>query len=307
MKILLIGPEVAERSKIRDFGGVWSFYLARELRGFGHDVVFCKASDDPAFYAELNVSGVDHAIAIGGRFWSKVSHECWKALKQRIPGAVGQISDRKRSDPVDINFCVVPDKRVVDGRNYMVGWAADAEVCTPRQRSSILTILLDHPNYGDLTSRIDLSGMIADQAAAFVRSEQWRPQFKAARLLRIEDGGVREVDLDNPAPPVFTRAHIPFEQVCEFYSQAHLFLPTHPESAGLSVLETSLAGAFSVVCRGFINPLLLETVRHLVYSGNVPWDAALAGIDIKASREMALPNSWTRVAKRIVSKLEQFA
>ena len=81
---------------------------------------------------------------------------------------------------------------------------------------------------------------------------------------------------------------------------------THPESVGLVVLETSLAGAFTVSPQGYINSDRLQTVRHYTYKPktDINWDVVLKSLDPKLSRNIALKNSWDNVAKRIVEKLK---
>lgn len=298
MKILIIGPEVRDRSAIKDYGGVWSFYLAQELRRREIEVAFAKGSTDPEYWRTLNVEGVDHVIGLN-RYWSKVPRKCAGILRERIAGSVAQIADCRRNDShIDFTFMVRDDQREPTANNRFVGWAADKDLLVPNKAEE-LCILVDHPNYG-LGAREDWSLRVLEDAAAFAKSDAWGHKAPGVEVLRIEDGAVRPVDLDRLAVPVFTRKHIPFEDVCEIYARAHVFLITHPESLGLSVLETAMAGALVVSPRGFIQPELLATVRHIEWDDRIPWPDVLDMIDPKASRAMALENSWEKVANRIL-------
>ena len=303
MKVLILGPRVDDRAAIRDFGGVWSYYLSRELRALGVELVYDKGPATAARYATLDLNGVRHAIGLGHWADRATADAAW-VLAERLPGGVCQIRDRSRvGDPVMLTFTICDDRRDPHGSRH-IGWAADETLISPRQQSEKLCILIDHPNYGP-GARVDLSREILDDVAAFVAGRTWRGRWSAIRVRRLVDGGVEYVDLKKPHVPPFTRQHVPFETICEEYCATHVFLVTHPESLGLTVLETAYAGALPVVPEGFIAPQLLSTVRHVTYSGSIPWDQVLAEIDVAASRKKALRNSWPRVAARVLSYLEE--
>lgn len=309
MKILLIGHRVERREDLFNFSGVWSFYLRREFEARGVEVVFMPACKDVLAYSCFSDGFADHVIALGTRFFTKAQNGCASVLRARIPGAVTQLHDaavRPLAD-VDTTFCVrgdIPRKWIVC--NFAIGWAADPQVCRSTQDPDTLGILIDHPDYVMRKARTDYSRRIVNDVAAFVAAGRWRQRFKAVRVRRIEDGVIEDVDLDKPTVPSFTRKHVTFEEVAHDYSRAHIFLPTHREGVGLSVLETALCGALPVVPFDCISPSLLATVRHLDYRGPIPWQVALGQIDIAASRAKALPNSWGAVAERILNWLENF-
>jgi len=298
MKILIIGPEIRERSAIKDYGGVWSYYLTEELLRRDIEVVFAKGSTDPDYWRALNVPGVEHVIGLN-RYWSKVSVKCAAILRERVSGSIAQIADcRRNDDHIDFTFMVRNDEREPRANNVHVGWAADKDLLK-LNKAEELCILIDHPNYG-LGRREDWSRRVLEDVAEFVKSDGWGHKAPAVEVLRIEDSAVRPVDLDKLAVPTFTRKHIPFEDVCQTYARAHVFLVTHPESLGLSVLETAMAGALVVAPRGFIQPELLATVRHIEWDDCIPWERVLDEIDPQASRAVAVECSWERVVQRMM-------
>jgi len=305
MRVMIVGPEIRARSAIKDYGGVWSFYLTQELRRRDCEVVFAKGSTDPEYWRTLNVDGVEHVVGLN-RYWSKVPVKCAAILRERVSGSIGQIADCRRNDThIDFNFMVRNDGREPRANNVYVGWAADKDLLQPN-KSEELCILIDHPNYG-LGRREDWSKRVLEDVAKFVKSDAWGHKAPAVEVLRIEDGAVRPVDLDKRAVPTFTRKHIPFEDVCQTYARAHVFLVTHPESLGLSVLETAMAGALVVSPRGFIQPELLETVRHIEWDNSVPWQRVLDEIDPATSRAVAGGCSWERVVQRMMIVFWRFS
>jgi hypothetical protein len=78
---------------------------------------------------------------------------------------------------------------------------------------------------------------------------------------------------------------------------------THPESVGLVVLETAMAGALPVVPQGFIPADRLATVRHIEWGKNIPWKKVLMTVNPQKSRKTALVNTWDQVALRIRNEL----
>jgi hypothetical protein len=60
------------------------------------------------------------------------------------------------------------------------------------------------------------------------------------------------------------------------------------------------------VPKGFIQPDRLATIRHVEYEGAIDWPAVLDMIDVEASRELAMANSWARVAGRMLEWFESY-
>jgi hypothetical protein len=75
---------------------------------------------------------------------------------------------------------------------------------------------------------------------------------------------------------------------------------------GQTVIETATAGALVVAPKEFIAQDRLATVRHQEWSRFIRWDKVLSQIDVEASRSMAVKNSWTEIAKRMINYFEQF-
>jgi hypothetical protein len=310
MKLLLIGPEVKDLHDARNFSGVWSYYLAREFRRRGIALRFApqqKPADALVHYQSMSLGDINHIVALGTRYFTKVPHEVAKELRRRCRGAVTQVHDGPMfSDLVDCTFMVRDDPRAYERKrecygstNHYVGWAADPELCSPQQPPDEIRILIDHPNLAkgrvDLTERVLFE--VWDCARVFT---------KKVRVRRIVDGGVVDYNGDELEVEPFHRKGIAYPDICFEYSQAHLFLVTHPESVGMSVLETAMAGALPVVPNGFISPDRLATVRACVYEGAIPWGRAVGMIDIEQSRERALANSWQAVVNRMLSYFEKF-
>lgn len=333
MKLLLIGPQVHDLSQIRNFSGVWSFYLPRELRRMGVDVRFMRPIhqepwDDHkkiAFFQDHDFSDADHVLALGIRYWDRLPKECgytvMRKLKNRSQGGVlAQIHDgATRQSPCDVTFHIKIDNKLpargLHNDNHWIGWAADEQLLTPDQNPHRLQILIDHAQLEGGEPE-DWTATISERAISFAKSRLWEDQWHNISVRRIMDGEVRSIAWGpdhNKAIQVipqtykpFARQTIPFPAIAREYRQAHVFMVTHPESVGLSVVECAMAGALPVVPQGAVSTPMLNLLRTLRYSSLVvPWGEVLAMISPELSRQKALANSWSTVAERITSYLER--
>lgn len=305
MKLLLIAPEVNDISEVKNFSGVWSFYLSRALRQAGVEIRYdpplhgTKLSDADIIqhYRTLDLDGIDHVLALGTRYFTRITPGCARLIRDRFSGTVTQVHDTPvTGGGVDVTFTLGEGKHGSPEPSQLVGWAADPDLCTPRQNAKVLGILVDHADY--VERRGELSNEILNSAQAMIASGIWKERFDAVKLWRIADGAF--VEHDGSTVGIYKRKAIPFVKACQCYGRAHVFLVTHRESVGLTVLETAMAGALPVTPRGYIPKDRLRTVRHISWVDQIPWRQVIKDIDVATSRRIALANSWERVAATIV-------
>lgn len=184
-----------------------------------------------------------------------------------------------------------------------MGWATDPKVNKPRQISRNLGILVDHTNYGD--NIIDRTQDVLTEIKKFVDSKIWASTYDTVSVRRFDSGRVVDVDFDNLDIKRYDRTPIPFTEITKEHCVAHIFCVTHPESVGLVVLETAMAGALPVVPKGFVPQDRLDTVRHIQWENHIDWNLVLGAIDTKQSREVALKNTWDAAANRIYNALNR--
>ncbi len=323
MKILILHPGKIPKTpeQISCFSEVWSYYLINELR---HHVMLdttaipnLEENDLIEWFDTVEVSGYDAVIALGLRYFSTVPREIGEDLKRRVfPGFLCQLHDGSRlsNDPVDITFTLKNENdkypfgseanRFVrhHATNVYVGWASDPEINYPQQDPDILGILVDHTNYGK--NEKDNTQDVLKQIESFILSGVWRSRYRGVRIRRFDSGCIVDVDFSQIHNiERYNRKAIPFTDVCREHGAAHIFCVTHPESVGLVVLETAMAGALTITPQDFIPRDRLDTVRAIEYQDEIPWSQVLDEIDPQASRQKALANSWTAVCKRIRDNL----
>jgi hypothetical protein len=322
MKFLLLYPgwQPKDINNLKCFSDVWGYYLGKELSKHvdtTHTVIPGRLNDQElhTWFESLDVTGYDAVIALGLRYFSQITKSTVEQLRKRVyPGFLCQVYDGSRldTDCVDITFTIKDDS---DNENYKfgadanrhvrhrafneyVGWAADSDLNVPNQDSEHLQLLVDHTNYAQ--NPIDRSDDILKQIKQFVDSGIWKKQWKSVTVRRFDSGKVVTVDLDNLLPVTrYDRTGIPYQSVCEEHSRAHAFFVTHPESVGLVVLETAVAGALTVTPDKFIPADRLKTVKHITYSDQIDWNLVLSNINPGTCRKFAKTNTWQAVAKRI--------
>lgn len=326
MKVLILHPGrmPAGPDRINCFTDVWTYYLTRELRRHVRLDVMAIPGDLNEerllkWFLDLEIQGYRAIIALGLRYFSTIPRSMAQDLREKVAAQGGflcQIHDGSRldNDPVDITFTIKDDtdkypllseaNRYVrhHATNVYMGWAADAELNAPAQDATQLRILVDHTNYGD--NPVDHTGPILRDIKEFQESQIWARRWNSVQVRRFDSGRVVDVDLDHTDEiQRYDRRAIPFSEICREHGAAHVFCVTHPESVGLVVLETAMAGALPVIPEGFVPADRLATVRHIEYQDRIPWRTVLQQIDPKACRNTALANSWEQVAKRIRAEL----
>ena len=184
-----------------------------------------------------------------------------------------------------------------------MGWASDPEINRPQQDPRNLRILVDHTNYGD--NDVDMTVEVLEQIRRFVDSELWRRDFDSVSVRRFDSGQVVDVDFNDMSIQRYDRTAIPFTEITQEHCAAHIFCVTHPESVGLVVLETAMAGALPVIPKGFIPKDRLKTIRYAEWEHRINWNYVMSKLDIERSRQVALENTWPAMANRIVQALER--
>lgn len=306
MRLLLVGPAVTELAKVRNFSGVWSYYLGCEFRKRGIELEYIPRSD---LSVKTKLDGISHILALGTRAFEKIPSGIGTALMGRMEkrgGLVTQIHDGPTANsPCHVTFHLKPFRVGFRSKNEncWVGWAADRDLFFPEQPRDILQILIDHPQLKDGEPE-DYSHQVWHSVAALVRKGALG--FRAVVVRRIRDGGIDIIQqLEQREWPRYERQTIPYETMAAAVRRSHLFMVTHPESVGMMIVEAAMAGCLPVIPLGCANLDLLKSVRCFSYSDLViPWGDVLGMVNPEAVRKSALKNNWSDVTDRILAYLE---
>ena len=114
------------------------------------------------------------------------------------------------------------------------------------------------------------------------------------------------IGVENISVEPYKRKPIPFFEIANEYAKAHIFMVTHTESVGLTMLENSLAGALVVTPVDLVPMDRLETIRHVLTNGSIDWQKVIKMVNPAESAKIAKNNSWQNVARRLYSHLVAF-
>lgn len=321
-----IGLLCLSGNEANSFTGVWEKNLPSALARQGVEITQVASPlagrvsevELTSYLDNLDVSRFDHVVSMGLRYFTTTPREPSERLRNRVAGALCQIYDGGLLDkpPVDLTFTFRDDSERYppDSEanrhfrhhqyNKYIGWAADSELLQPKQSLETLQILVDHPAFAEGR---DESLTVLFALRRLVNSKIWSPRFKSVAVSQILDGGVQPVDLTTLTVREYKRSAIPHAAICEYYCQSHIFMVTHRESLGLTVLETAMAGALPVVPRGMIVKDRLSTVRHYETEWPIDWTKVMEMVDPETNASIARPNSWDAVAERMIGHLRSFS
>jgi hypothetical protein len=315
MKLLVVGPDIQDIRRVKNFTGVQAFYLMRELRKRGVELHFVngKAPYPLEYLSTVDGCGCDHALALGLRWFTHQEYGCAAVLKTKVKGAVTQMHDgvvHEYLEPymrnVDCTFMFRNDRtRMRDwlrycDRYHYIGWAADPDHLYPEQKRDELRILIDHPYYK--SGQPDITEAVTVDTTMFAHTGAWQTKYKTIKVRRLINGGAEDVTVDDVPLKTFERQHVPFPDICQEYRRTHVYMVTHKESVGLTCLELAYCGALVVAPRGMIYQDRLDTVRHILYDGvRAPWGQILNAIDIASSALEAREETWDKVADRMLA------
>jgi len=322
MKILILCPGRIPKTvnEIYCFTDVINYYLPAELLKVSDSTAIVIPTEDSDslrdLFSNIKVDDFDVILTLGLRFYSRIPKETTGLLRSRFKGLFCQTYDGSRLDydPVDITFTFKNDDERMSANdgwfrrhklyNEYMGWAADPEMNTPMQDPNNLRILVDHTNYGD--GSLDITKEVLTEIKKLVDSNIWRTNYKNIIVRRFDSGKIVDVDLNNIYYQKYDRKiTMPFSEISREHCYSHIFCVTHPESVGLVVLETAMAGAFIVTPEKFIPKDRLKTVRHYEWKDSIDWNLVLNSIDIEKSRNVALANSWKNMATNIIEVLSR--
>lgn len=310
MHITIIANEVNNVADIRNFGGVWSYYLADALRRQGVDITFAEDLRQ----LRSNAHTLQHVLVLRQRFTETREPSTLRSMKNQIGGALVQLYDTPQTKHllVDCAFTVRDDDvpETARAKNHHIGWAADPVLFQPKQTQVTLRILIDHPYYGTGKPKgkhgADRSRAVNLDVARFVNKQLYRragwekcevKYFAAGRFSDFEAGVI----------PPYERASMAITDCAPEINRTHVFLVTHSESVGQTALECAMAGALVVTPKNFLPPCRLKTIRHVWYEqDDIPWQTVMAQISPGMSRFEAIKNSWALVAERCIKWFDAF-
>jgi len=200
----------------------------------------------------------------------------------------------------DVLFYMVPNGKRNKRHCKYIGWTCDDSLCSPKQVKGRLQILIDHNYYGRHQNMLknDLTEDITAQVCEFAK----RHKEHQVIVRRFIAGGVETVDINNPQKmdKYVQGAGLSYEDACAEYSKTDIFIVTHKECMGLSVLESAMSGALVLTPEEYIKEDLLRHVHHIPFQQTIDWKHALENLDPKRARKRVIKFNINNFVKKIL-------
>ena len=205
----------------------------------------------------------------------------------------------------DVLFYMVPAGKRNKRHCKYLGWTCDSRLCKPLHLKNKFRVLIDHNYYGRHKNMIasDLTDNVTKQVCQFAK------KYKEKRVIikRFADGGIETIEKNNPVPlQKYNQGNgLSYVEACVEYSRTDVFIVTHKECMGLSVLETAMAGALILVPKGYIKEELLQNVHHMVFEDTINWDEVLEKVDKMKSRKMVMQYDINNFVEKILTVMSR--
>lgn len=311
MRILIIGSEKKSPESILGYSDMWMHFLCDALKKCGVELGWHRgwaSTDSVTSYTESVLTaagGYDAILAPGVRYFTTIPPEVGGFLRRKFPGVVAHIYDGSMLDcqQVDLTFTVRDDTwRYLDNPsrlarhqkyNFHIGWAANPHLFYPEPADDgVLRIFVDHTAF-------DVSG--TDASLTVQMNLRYLNTPYIARTLT--DEGIVTIDAGHISVKPYNRKPVPAPVLAAELRAADIFIVTHPESLGLTVLEAAMCGALIIAPEGAIAPDRLAEVNHMTFKSRIDWEGALVQINRHANAARVAHCTWENVVRRMLSVL----
>tara|TARA_A100001234_G_scaffold220800_1_gene234640 strand:- start:58 stop:1839 length:1782 start_codon:yes stop_codon:yes gene_type:complete len=309
-------------NRFDSWGTVYGYFIIRSLQQHGAYVEI-ESIDEAVidtFPRIGNDAPFDHAIFIVNRVSDLYPPELFVNVRKKLRpgGKLFSLDDHdKNIVHEDMRFCatITSPNSDVD-KKKQVFWGADSDIFYSDKDEDTLRILLDTWHFEE--RKWDRTREILQSAIDNVE------------LFDLEKIGKKNIEIiawGSTGPEIFScdddierlvriPARIRFDDMVDLLSSTDIFMVTHSESMGLTILEAAVSGCLVAIptplegdreIGHFIKRDLASTIPHFEYSMNEgkvdpPWNEMLEHIDSKAIRKDSIDLDWSSVARRMIGE-----
>ena len=171
-----------------------------------------------------------------------------------------------RKNYADICFYFVPTNKPTPSYTRFLPKVIDEKILFPEHDTSKpLTVFIDHFGYQDIKEK-----EVSIQAIQKIFNEVKKCPFNLRVFYHHTSGIV--IDplepeiLDNYSYKIFK--YIPYNEICKYYRQTHLFFPTHKETQGMLAQEIGMCGGLTVLQSWMYPSETFEEFTKAIYNQN---------------------------------------
>jgi|LWDU01.1.fsa_nt_gi glycosyltransferase involved in cell wall biosynthesis len=321
--LLVVDPKVATEPLLPEtlfnWSTVYSYSLIQAFKRLGNDVEIENVyeiikGDCP----RLGAKRFDFALVILNNASKDFGTELFDRIRDLIipSGLIGTISDHDFGiEFEDVRFCAtIINPREQSPRAHQVYWGCDPNFLEPEKDEDCLTILLDSWHLED--KKYDRTPEILHACLEYSKSsDNFIGDKGKIRILAWGNDGIEEFRPEGENELVRKPNRVGFGELMENLRRADVFMVTHSESMGLTILEAAMAGCVVVIpvpaipnpdVSRWIREDLAETVPHVDFSHRleerieIPWNDIGNMMDPSKIRGETIEFTWERVAERII-------
>ena len=309
-------------NRFDSWGTVYGYFIIRSLQQHGAYVEI-ESIDEAVidtFPRIENDALFDHALFIVNRVSDLYPPELFANVRKKLKpgGRLFSLDDHdKNIVHEDMRFCATitsPDSDVE--RKKQVFWGADGNIFYSDKDKDTLRILLDTWHFEE--RKWDRTREILQSAIN---------NLELFDLKKIGKKNIEIIAWGSTGPEIFScdrdierlvriPPRIRFDDMVKLLSSTDIFMVTHSESMGLTILEAAVSGCLVAVpapvegdreIGHFIKRDLTSTIPHFEYPMNEeeldpPWNEMLEHINSEAIRGESIDLDWFSVAGRMVSE-----
>jgi hypothetical protein len=181
-----------------------------------------------------------------------------------------------------------------------ISFAADEKLLYPDKDTNFIRILVDHPTYEKDHFEVDKTKYILHN---IINSRNiLNKSGKKVIVRRFVDGKIETVKNNQFAVEPYKRVGVNILDAYKEYNKSDIFVVTHPESMGLSVIECAMAGCLIVTPKNYIKQCFLDGLNYYEFEKQIDWSTVLRKLNSKTSRGLALKKTWTQMYKSMFKK-----
>lgn len=256
----------------------------------------------------FDIAWANHAIICEQRGVKAKGEEFYQALRKKTSGLITTFcGSHTNVNKEDVLFYSLPSGKARKKHCRLVNWAAEPSILYPEQPNNEIRVLVDHPYYGQ--NRISILDQTKNTVNSFIDFQTANPHLNLKGRKFVSGDVVDIVDKDVPR---YLHVNLNYKDTCQEYRRSHVFVVTHLESMGLSVLESAMCGALIVVPvsngESYIKGCLIKHLHHIKYDvkDGIDWQAVIDKIDVKKAQKMASRYTWEKTTNKIRDTFEKW-
>ena len=245
----------------------------------------------------------DHCFILVNRGSSVVNN--FSVLRNKITGKIFTIceSNKYRGEEDFLIHYLGKSKP----RCIKVHWMADSEILIPQKDPKKIVILVDHKYYGKNDSRIsklDKTEFILKSLLDYKNKNKFYND-KEIVIKHIIANNVITINNENDFKNTFFKQGyaVSYGSIIKNYNECDIFVNTHFESMGLTVLECAMGGALILTFKDFLKDEFRKQVHNIVLDeNNINWEFIFSNINYELARNKVIKYSYENNINYIYDK-----